>query len=122
MKINIQNTEKLAAAIKEAEGRATARTIKAENIQYILHEVGEGIPKAKLHGTKVYYSGAEHFPSAYRYRPESTHWTAENVKGKWYVTEIKRSTCPNRSSSNTYVEYSEEAKQRILENASNCYF
>ena len=31
-RINITNTEKLAAAIKEAEGRATARTINVEGI------------------------------------------------------------------------------------------
>lgn len=121
MKINIQNTEKLSEAIKVAEGRATARTVKAEDIQYILHEIGEGIPKAKLNGTKVYYDGARQFPSAYRYMPESTHWSAENVKGRWYITEIKRSYCPNRIN-NTHIAYSEEAKQRILENASNCSF
>ena len=48
MKINIDNTEKLTIAIKETEGKATERTVEARDIQYILHEVGDGIPKAKL--------------------------------------------------------------------------
>ena len=118
MKIIITNTEKLATAIKEAEGRATARTITPNKIISTLEDVSRGIPKALLHGTMVEYTGAEHFPNAYKYRPESTHWSAENIKGKWYVTNIFRSVCPNRND-NTWVRYSDEAKQRIIENASN---
>ena len=115
MKINVKNTEKLTTAIKEAEGKAKVRTIDAESIQRILNKVGAGIPKAKLHGTKVYYDGAEHFPNAYKYRPESTHWAAENVRGNWYITEIKRTTCPNRWTWNTTVTYSEDAKKAIID-------
>ena len=122
MKINIDNTEKLAVAIKEAEGRATARKIKAEDIQYILHDIEDGIAKKKLHGTKVHYTGAEHFPNAYKYRPESTHWKAENINGKWYVTSIYRDTCPNRKTYDTEIEFSEEAKAAIIEkNSRFCY-
>ena len=116
-KISITNTEKLAAAIKEAEGRATARTINVEGILNIIDDISKGIPKTKLHGTTIHYDGAEHFPNTYKYRPESTHWKAENVKGKWYVTDIYRDACPNREK-NTRVEYSDEAKERIIENAS----
>lgn len=114
MKININNIEKLTVAIKEAEGRATARTVTVDRIKRVLDEVGAGIAKAKLNGTKVTYNGAEHFPSAYKYRPESTHWTAENVRGKWYVTYIWRDTCPNRSTWNTEIIYSKEAKEAII--------
>lgn len=122
MKINIDNIEKLTAAIKEAEGRATVRTITAKDIQYVLHEIEDGIAKKKMSGTKVHYTGAQHFPNAYKYRPESTHWVAENVNGKWYVTDIYRDTCPNRSSWNTEIEYSDTAKQAILENATYVCF
>lgn len=122
MKINIENKEKLAQAIKEAEGRSTARTITADKIQNILDAVSKGIAKTKLNGTKVFYDGAEHFPNAYKYRPESTHWSAENVKGKWYVTSISRGTCPNRKGGNTSIEYSETAKTAIIENMSYVAF
>ena len=117
MKIDIDNIEKLSAAIKEAEGKATARTIEATQIQYTLHEIETGIAKKKLSGTQVHYTGAEHFPNSYKYRPESTHWIAENINGKWYVVDIYRDTCPNRSSWNTEIIYSETAKQAILEKA-----
>lgn len=117
MKINIDNTVKLNEAIKTAEGKATARTIKATQIVSTLQEIEKGIPKKKMSGTRVHYTGAEHFPNAYKYRPESTHWIAENINGKWYVIDIYRDTCPNRSSWNTEVNYSEAAKQAILEKA-----
>lgn len=116
-RINVNDVEKISVAIKEAEGKATARTVSAKNIMRVIDKVSDGIPKAKLHGTKIHYDGAEHFPNAYKYRPESTHWEAENVKGKWYITDIYRATCPNREK-NTHVEYSNEAKERIIENAS----
>lgn len=120
MKISIKNEEKLAAAIVEAEGRSTARTVTVHDIKNVLEKVGEdiGLPKSVLHGTKVHYDGGEHFPSAYKYRPESTHWTAENVRGNWYITSIYRSTCPNRRR-NTVIEYSDAAKEKIIENLSN---
>ena len=123
MKINIKYTEKLEKAIEEAQGRATARTVTANEICRILQSVGDGVAKANLSGTKVHYTGAQHFPNAYKYRPDSTHWTAENIRGNWYVTDIWRGACPNRTKWNTEVEYSEIAKEAILESLSRrlCY-
>lgn len=118
MKINITNEVKLTEAIKAAEGKATARTITASSIQNILNKVGVGIAKTKLNGTKVHYTGAEYFPNAYKYVPDSTHWVAENINGKWYVTDIYRATCPNRSTWNTSIEYSDEAKEATLSKVS----
>lgn len=114
-KINIKSIEKLAAAIKEAEGRATARTITAENIVYTLDRIR--VPKSRLDGTVVRYDGGEKFPHAYKWIPESTHWEAENRRGVWYVTNIWRGTCPNSTKSG-YITYGESAKAWIIENAS----
>ena len=114
-RINVINTKKLEEAIKKAEGRATARTVDVRSIILCLDLIK--VPKARLNGTKVEYDGGEKFPNAYKYRPESTHWKAENVNGRWYITDIWRDTCPNRSTS-MHVEYSEAAKAWILEEAS----
>jgi len=116
MKILITNEEKLTNAITEAEGKATARTVTAKDIVRVLSRIT--VPKVHLDGTTVHYDGAEHFPNAYKYRPESTHWEAKNVKGKWYVTDVYRATCPNRSKSNVKIVYSDDAKKYILEEAS----
>lgn len=114
-KINVKNKEKLVLAIKEAEGRATARTVTYDDIVSVLEDIK--VPKSRLHGTIVKYDGGQHFPRAYKYRPESTHWTAINSHGKWYITEICRSYCPNRLS-NGFISYSEDAKKWILSKAS----
>ena len=110
------NAEKINATIKTAEGRATARTITAKMIMDRLAKIK--VPKNRLDGTMLVYDGAEHFPSAYRYRPESTHFKAENRKGKWYLVDVYRDTCPNRYSYDTSIQYSEAAKEWIIEQAS----
>lgn len=115
MKILLTNAEKLAKAIKDAEGKATARTETTEHITDVLSTIK--VPKVHLTGTKVYYDNGQTFPNAYKYRPESTHWTAECIKGKWYITDIFRATCPNRMSAGR-IEYSEAAKRWIIDNAS----
>ena len=107
--------KKMKIAITEAEGRATARTITAAKIATILGNIN--VPKNRLNGTKVFYDGGEKLPSAYKWMPESTHFVAENISGKWYVTEIARAKCPNRQTRGR-IEYSDAAKAWILENAS----
>lgn len=114
-KINIDNIEKLQTALDEVQARCTARTVTANNIAYILHEIDMSIPKTRLNGTKVHWDGAEKFPHAYKHTPESTHWWAENVNGRWYVTDIRRAACPNRVSRKGTIEYSEAAKAYIIE-------
>ena len=116
MKINITNETKVNEAIKKAEGRATARTVTARDIVNQLNKIR--VPKSKLSGTVVHYDGAEHFPNAYKYRPESTHWVAENKNGKWYLTDVYRHTCPNRYKWRMGIEFSDVAKQWIIENES----
>ena len=117
MKINITNIEKLNKAIQDSEGRATARTITADDIINVLNRIK--VPKNKLNGTRVMWDGAEHFPNAYKYVPESTHWTAVNTNGRWYVVDIYRAACPNRSTRRGRIIYSEEAKEWIINKASD---
>lgn len=119
IRINIKNADKLNAAIKAAEGRATARTETAESIARMLADIAGryGIPKKRLDGTRVYFDGGQKFPTAYKYTPESTHWEAEYKNGNWFVTAVWRDRCPNRTTQGT-IAYSDTAKAWILENAS----
>ena len=121
MKIAITRREKIEEAVKKAEGRASVRTVTYDMICRVLDEVSEDIPKTKLHGTKVHYDGAKNFPKAYKYTPESTHWIAENFRGKWYLIDVYRDTCPNRMR-NTQVMYSDSAKQAIVDSRSHCIY
>lgn len=117
MKINITALNKVQAELDNVQKRCSARTVMAVDIANILSKIS--VPKSRLSGTKVYWDGAEKFANAYKYKPgNSTHWKAENINGKWYVTDIYRSTCPNRSTFKGEIEYSDSAKEWIIENAS----
>ena len=116
-RILLSNREKLQAAIQEAEGRATARTITVDDIVRICKAAEAGLTKKALDGTMLYYDGGQQFPNAYKHRPESTHFTAGMVKGKWYVFCIKRDTCPDRSY-NCEILYSEDAREELIRRAS----
>ena len=115
MKINITNIEKLQAELDKVQKKCTARTVTAQEIVDTLNSIA--VPKCHLHGTKVRWNGAEKFPHAYNYTPESTHWWAENINGKWYIVDIFRDTCPNRESKRGLISYSQDAKDWIIEQA-----
>ena len=113
-----ESAARLTAAIKEAEGRATARTVTSREIISTLARVEDkiGVKKA-LNGTTVEWDGGQKFANAYGHTPYSTHWTAEYKNGHWNIIEIKRWFCPNRYESGR-VNYSDEAKQTIIDRAS----
>lgn len=115
MRILMTNENKVTEAINAAEGRATSRTITYADIMDVLNRIR--VPKSKLDGTSVHWDGGQKFPSAYKYTPESTHWCADNIKGKWYLTDVYRATCPNHKKRGD-IKYSEAAKAWIIENAS----
>lgn len=121
MKIKANDIEKLTVAIKEAEGRATARTITPMTIKYVVGEVERklGIAKKDMNGVRVHYTGAQQFPNAYRYSPDSTHFEMANVRGTWYVTKIYRLNCPNRRK-NIEMEIPEDVRKAIVEAISFC--
>lgn len=99
MKINVNATEKLAQAIAEAEGKATARTITAQAIQEWVKVVERklderGITKQNRVGMRFLVNiNAQHFPNAYKYTPEATVYELERFASGWFVTNIRRDTC-----------------------------
>lgn len=114
--INGKHTEKLANALDTIQARCTARTLTADRIEEVLNTASSnlGISKKAMAGTKLVYTGATHFPNAYKYRPESTHFTAEHNGRFWVITDITRATCPDRAD-DTHLTLSESAKAALLE-------
>ena len=96
--INGKHTEKLTEALEAVQARCTARTLTCSDVERILDEVTERlhVSKANLKGTRIDYTGAEKFPGAYKFRPESTHFIAEHNGRHWVILDIGRYTCPNR--------------------------
>lgn len=113
--INGNHADKLDAALTEVQNRCTDRTLTVSDVERILESASDklSIPKASLNGTRLAYTGAEKFPSAYKYRPESTHFVAEHNGRFWVIVEIIRRTCPNRTD-NASLHLSDSAKEALL--------
>lgn len=120
--INEYNTvvESLKNAIKEAEGRASARTITAEEILSTLIRIEDDlhISKKAMDGIRMIADiNSQSFPRAYKYTPESTHFSAEYKNGSWRLTDIYRAECKN--SFHIHIDHTEESKKAIIERLSN---
>lgn len=113
---NANNVEKMNKAIADAEGRATARTISADDIMDALDAIEKrlGIPKAHMVGIRAEVDvNAQTFPNAYKYRPESTQFTAVRTASGWKVTDIYRGT--TRGPSTRYVlALTDKARESII--------
>lgn len=114
IRISADNLSALNAAISAAEGRATARTISASDVLDTVEEIEKtlDVPKKALIGVSFDADlNAQHFPSAYKYTPESTHFTAMRFPSGWFLTSVERWIC--RAPSNriliTHTNASREA-------------
>jgi len=102
MKINVNNTEKLVAAIAAAEGpRCSARTITPADIQlevaYISIELDRLLAKKDQLGAAVSVDRhAQTFPAAYKGTPMSTVFVVRRFSSGWFVTCIVRMRCRTR--------------------------
>ena len=113
--IDGNHTEKLTDALETIQARCSVRTLIADEVEDILNNATSklGISKKAMAGTKLLYTGAERFPNAYKYRPESTRFTAEHNGRYWVVTSITRDTCPNRED-DTHLYLSESAQKALI--------
>lgn len=115
--IKDSNKEKINKAIEQAEGKAVARTINYETVVDIVNRLErrlERIQKTHLQGVTAHYSGAEHFPNAYKYVPYSTHVDLVYKYGSWRLASVYRDICPNRSSDLT-VKLTSQAINNLID-------
>lgn len=122
MKIIVKesNKEKLNAAIRSAEGRATARTITADIIIRSAERITRniGIPKKYMIGITAYVDyHAQDFPNAYKYTPESTQFNMIYTPSGWAVCSIERWKT-HRANQAVNITLTEEAKEEIIKQIS----
>lgn len=119
--IKQENADKIKAAIIEAEGRATARTITAQQVITRSQEIVEhlGISKAALEGTTASIDeGAVTFPNAYKYVPYSTQYDMRYHRGSWRLTDVYRAAT-SAPTYRVYLRLSETAKAAVLDKVSH---
>ena len=119
--IKESNKERIEAAIKEVEGRATARTIDFYDIIRDIKNIeGElSIAKKDMIGIIADVDhNAQDFPKAYKYTPESTHYVLTRKTSGWAISHITRRK--TRSSKHTYqLTLTDTAKKAILDRMSD---
>lgn len=120
IEVKKQNLQKIMNAFCEKQGRATVRDIyDFSQIEDIVNKIEKrlSIPKKSMNGIYIHYDHRQHFPNAYKYRPESTHFDLINKGGKWYIDldSVQRATCPNKNTDYPYtIALSDTAKEEIL--------
>lgn len=116
IKINKENIAAIDEIIRQAEGRSSVRQISAKLVMETADGITKrlGIPKKAMVGIVVYADpNAQKFPNAYKYTPESTHFTMEYRSGGWYLTDVERA--PVNSPTKAYsVVLTETAKAAII--------
>lgn len=95
MKINVTSTDKLAAAITEAEGQSRVRLIAPTDVQRAVARIEKRLvdllPKKVWSGLRFEVNPAgESVANAYKGVPMSTHVTVERFPSGWFVTQIRR--------------------------------
>lgn len=122
-KIKVSDEAALQEALDEVQKRASKRTVDVELVRVVCRMADErlaGLSNSAKRGATLHYDGAEGFPGAYKYVPESTHFHARHNGKEWVITEIVRATCPNRRSGiDTHLTISDEAKTKLLDSILN---
>ena len=119
MKINVNNKEKIEAALNETQSRAKARTISYEDILETIEHIEEklNISKKAMVGVIARASlHCQHFPANYNGQPMGTEFTIQRFSSGWFLTGVSRENIEHVRKYR--LTLSESAKAAILENAS----
>ena len=100
---NVNNIDKINAAIAAAEGKASVRRLTADlvhtYVQHIEKMLSTRLLKKDWAGLEFSVDPhAQSFPGAYKGTPESTQFTLMRTASGWFVTNIRRRECQGPTS------------------------
>jgi len=95
--IRLTDTEALAEAIRNAEGRATQRTLWPDLVERACDAAERalaalGVTKADRVGVVVEVNGSERLPSSYSYAADATYVQMRRARDGWRYESARRST------------------------------
>ena len=111
------NEHRINMAIKEAEGKATVRTIDYALMKQFLTEVERkyDISKRAMEGLYLKIDmNAQTFPKAYTYMPVSTIITVKYHNGAWVLHSISRDRTHMTNQAVIVITMPEATKQAII--------
>lgn len=109
---------KLNEIIAAAQGKAKERLIDAVAVCEALEDINNKLSIAKKSMEGIVASvdiNAQNFKSAYKYRAQSTRFTAVFRCGSWRITSIERCDCRHENEKFA-LTLTDAAKQAIIEN------
>ena len=115
IKITAANAEKINVAMREIEGRATARTLDADDLITISERSTEQVaartllPKTRQVGAVVTYRMGLNLPNNYKYAPEYTEATLERRRSGWFLISARRAVGSIKQAESFEIVLSPEA-------------
>ena len=119
---NQNNWTKLQELLNTSQERCTARTLEVEDIKKLIEKIEKrlndlGLPKTYRNGLTVDCNPyQEEFAQAYKYTPEGTYIILAYDKNNWRVLEVYRANCKGKSEKALQFDFTNDQKERILNN------
>lgn len=119
---NENNWKKLEELLNISQERCTARTLDLEDIKKLIEKIEKRLNELGL--LKTYRNGLtvdcnpyqEEFAQAYKYTPEGTKITLIYKNNNWRVLETYRANCNGKSEKALQFDFTDDQKERILNN------
>lgn len=115
--VSEKNSERIAAAIREAEGRSFSRTVTLQDVSAAIERIEArlDLPKTRMEGVSFHVdTWAQDFPNAYEYTPMSTQFNLTLSKGKWRISDIGRASVQRAGRKCQCIEMPEAMKDALL--------
>ena len=113
----LDSLKPIEAELEAVQKRCNVRLITAEEIMDTLVEIHDllGISKKAQNGVEIDVDlNAKTFPNAYKYIPQSTHFSAVYKSGSWRITDIYRDVTRGPKS-RIIVTHTEDSKRAIID-------
>jgi hypothetical protein len=118
-KITAANLEQLQAALDEAEGRATNRTLSAADVLRLVERAEtetalQHLPRNMHSGATVTYRMRLNLPNSYKYAPEYTSVTITRRSTAWYLTRAERRQGNNKQAERITLTLTPEQSDLVM--------
>lgn len=119
---NENNWNKLQELLNETQERCTTRILEVEDVKKLIEKIEKRLNDLGLLKTYRNYLKVdcnpyqEEFAQAYKYTPQGTHITLVYKNNNWRVLETYRANCNGKSEKALQFNFTDDQKERILNN------
>lgn len=119
---NENNWKKLEELLNISQERCTSRTLDIKDIKKLIEKIENrldylGLPKSYRDNIKVYCNPfKEEFAQAYKYTPSGTNIDLVYKNNNWRVLTAYRSNCSGNNKKALEFIFTDDQKERILDN------